>query len=162
MKGTPIGVRILVGIVISAVLAAVVVGFFLAGSPTSRRAERLDDIRVSHLQIIHSAINSHWGIEGRLPETLEALQSPDYYTQSIRDPATDAIYEYRPLTEGRYELCANFQTDSAERQDNPRQPFSEQFWNHGVGRQCYLLEAKVADPGRIPVVPMPTPPESAP
>ncbi len=57
---------------------------------------------------------------------------------SSRDPGTAQVYDFRVLGAEGYELCAHFQRNSA----NPAQGESSDFWSHGVGSQCFQLEAQ--------------------
>jgi hypothetical protein len=54
----------------------------------------------------------------------------------------------------RYELCAVFETSSAEQESQRGVPkaFSEQVWDHEIGRTCFPLEVrKPVDGEPIPV-----------
>src|SRR3989344_5706682 len=142
----PIGMRVFAGAVVAAIVLAVGYGLFLVGTPAQQRLITFDDRRVSDLQQITFAIDSYWERNKKLPDTLENLQDPRYYLQSITDPKTGAPYEYRSVSDASYELCAVFETDSKMRQD-PRavpKPFSEQIWEHGIGRACFTLEVRAS------------------
>jgi hypothetical protein len=134
------------------------VGIFVAGSPGSQRSAGIDDGRISDLRSIHAAINSYWTGNGKLPESLEELQRPDSFIRGITDPVTGVPYEYRMLVDNRYELCASFDTDSSRRREQVDRPFSEQFWNHGAGRQCFNLEPEGKAPIHLEGEQRPTPP----
>jgi hypothetical protein len=50
---------------------------------------------------------------------------------------TEEPYSYRAIDDAsRYELCAVFEADG----ESPE--FSDRFWAHGVGRQCFELDAQ--------------------
>lgn len=148
------GVRIFVGVVVTSMAIVAVYGLTLVGTPASQRLLQFDERRVSDLQQITFAIDGYWERNKKLPETLENLQDPRYYLQSITDPKTGEPYEYQMVSDTAYELCAVFETESSAQQDSRSipKPFSEQIWDHGIGRTCFALE--VREPikeGPIPV-----------
>jgi len=139
------GLKIFVGIVVAAVVTVTVIGLWISGSPAQERARRIDAQRVRDLQSISYAVDAYWNSNDKnLPGTLTDLQNTrDYSVPSIVDPVTGAEYEYRQVTaSGNYELCATFETDSAQDATTPGYRGSEfgPFWDHAVGRTCYQLE----------------------
>ena len=46
-------------------------------------------------------------------------------------------YEYRPLDDRKFELCAVFERESAQ-----ASAFAAGFWSHGAGRRCFQLIAR--------------------
>jgi|SRR6266542_4507228 len=136
------GKYVVVGLVIVAVIAAVVAGLVLLGSPTEARLRQMDRKRVDDLRNISSAIDLYWTREKRLPASLEDLSQQPGLSLNIRDPGTAKPYEYHARAAGSYELCATFERDSAERSG----AHGGDFWSHGAGRQCFQLEAR--DVGR--------------
>ena len=145
-RGKPMAVKIFTAAVVATVTVVVVYGLTLVGTPASQRLLQFDERRVSDLQQITFAIDSYWERNKKLPETLENLQDPRYYLQSITDAKTGMPYEYRIVSENAYELCALFETESSA-QENSRaipKPFSEQIWDHGIGRACFTLEVRAS------------------
>ena len=145
--------RVLVAGIVVIVVAGVGYGIFLMGSPGQQRDLRLDERRIDDLSSLSSNIDTYWKINGELPPSLAEMTGPRYFVRSIEDPETGAPYEYRFTgagagEEAKYELCAVFATDSAERRE-PNRPFSESAWDHGAGRTCFALEAK-ANPNADP------------
>ena len=129
-----------IGLVIAVVIAAVVGGLLLLGSPTKERLQRLDNRRVNDLKLISKAVDAYWTQYKRLPVTLDELsQQPvptlNFCDLNFRDPTTGQLYEYRTLGDSTYELCATFQRNSA--QESPGQ--NRDFWSHGAGRQCFEI-----------------------
>ena len=131
--------------VIGAVMACLVGGFVVAGSPGRARLERLDDIRQSDLQSIAAAMDTLWRERGELAPTLEALsRERTTSVRSILDPDTGQPYEYRITGEKSYELCAVFDLEEEPKKTSAPQLPGSRFWNHGAGRRCFDL--KVSDP----------------
>lgn len=148
------GLRLFAGTVAVAVVAALVAGLVIAGSPLDARARRLDDQRVSDLRSIADAADDYWKQHEALPPDLETLaQERAVRVRSIRDPQTDTPYEYRILGERQYELCATF--DLAHPEAHPRTTYrdpdsrwgrwDERFWDHGPGRTCFEIEVRKDD-----------------
>ena len=115
-----------------AVTIAVITGIYLLGSPLEERARRLDDRRVQDLSGIAQAVDLYWTRESRMPASLDQLRSVTGAGITVADPSTGALYEYRQLDDGKYELCASFEGESRDsnRLDNG-------FWTHRAGRQCF-------------------------
>lgn len=137
--------------IIIVVLAAVVFGFFVAGSPTSRRTERFDERRVQDLSGIQGNVISYWQNKSVLPGSLNELPNDLLGVVVPVDPKTGQPYEYRVLGPLSFQMCAVFETSSTEdvngRKAVPALPMYEtypvypggevQTWDHGVGRTCF-------------------------
>ena len=126
------------------VLGAIAWGFFVVGSPDTRRQERLDERRLEALQAIQQEIQQlvvnpdvPGELRAALPPTLADLVARARMRKiEPEDPETAERYGYRVLTPTTYELCATF--------DLPRDARREVFWNHPAGRHCYVID--VLDP----------------
>ena len=123
---------------VTAVVAAVVAGLFVLGSPTEERARRLDHRRVADLQSIGAATDLYWTRHSRLPASLDDLTAEPGVTINARDPAGSEPYGYQPLDSARYEVCASFEQESGEIARDPERD----LWAHGPGRQCFQFEAE--------------------
>ena len=98
------------------VLVAVFIGYgiVLTGTPGQQRALQFDQRRVSDLQQISYAVDAYWERNKILPVSFEDMKDQSYYyIQSVTDPKTQVVYEYRVLGDMSYELCAVFETDSS-------------------------------------------------
>lgn len=140
-----LGIRAFPWAVIIVVLAAVVFGFFVAGSPSSRRAERFDERRVNDLSLIQSQVISYWQNKSELPSGLDKLPNDILGVVIPRDPKTGNAYEYRVVSDLRFQICATFETSTNEGQNSVKPlpaaypyPGGEvQTWQHGTGRTCF-------------------------
>lgn len=143
------GLRAFAGGIIVAVLAAVVGGLFMAGSPGRARGLQLDRERESHLSQISGAIDRYWNEFEKLPEDLETLEETrGYRIASTRDPETQAPYEYRITGASDYELCATFAAGSDVGEPAPmyrRYGGASKFWEHDAGRDCFSIDVKLQD-----------------
>ena len=136
---------IFLGVVICGVLAAVIYGMTLVGSPGEQRALQFDQRRISDLQQISSAVQVYWEQQKKLPQGFDDLKQQQFtYIESVQDPETQVPYEYRIMGEKTYELCAVFATDSSQVETKTRTPtpFSAEQWNHGIGRACFAREVQ--------------------
>lgn len=126
------------------VLAAIVTGFFIIGSPAKQRAMRFDDQRVQDLQMIQSSIINHWTQKSKTPSQLSELSdSLSGFTPPL-DPSTKQPYEYSRTSDLMFELCATFtypsETNSREKFASAPMPYGGSYmdnWSHGGGRICF-------------------------
>lgn len=144
--------KIFLGVVVLSIVASVVYGFVLVGSPAQQRLAQFDKIRVSDLQNISFAIDAYWERNEQLPEELEDLQKQTSRVRSIQDPKTGELYEYAILGDTTYELCAVFETES---EVDPRAVFRQFPEHHTIGRNCF--EREVQKP--VNALPRPIPAE---
>ena len=134
-----------------AVLTSFSIGMSIAGTPSQQRLLEADDVRIGNLHTIANAVNAWHRREtfrdpqATLPQNLNLLvQSGNLAFTATQDPETHMAYTYRPRMSNQYELCANFM--SAEQPGHMgRMPHSD-FWHHGTGETCYVLDASQAVP----------------
>lgn len=142
MSRTAWGTRVLwaAGLVTATAIAA---GVWIIDSPTQQRLKRLDGARLSELQALEMAARTYWGEHDALPADLATLKAQPGMSVSTTDPSGGPDYSYRPLDATHYELCAQFDTDSA----NGRSPQVMNAWAHPAGKHCFRrsVEAKDSD-----------------
>jgi hypothetical protein len=117
------GIYISVGIMTALVLAAVIYGFVVVGSPWAVRGYKLDDTRVSDFSTIQSAAQEFYNSNNRLPNSIAELASSTvgsyYATQNIfTDPSTQQAYDYKVTSATGYQLCTTFAASSQEESQN--------------------------------------------
>lgn len=140
------------------VLAALVGGFVVMGSPFAQRDYRLDETRVNDLSQIQWEIVNYWQNKDELPDELSMLEDSLRAFRVPTDPITGAPYEYTKTGELSFELCAVFARGS--RDDGiGRGPFPDRLgssdtflggennWEHDAGRQCF---ERTIDPDFFP------------
>jgi hypothetical protein len=125
------------------VVVSVIAGVILVGSPAQGRLERLDAGRIEDLKGIMLAMDLFWSRNERLPASLEELTEDPRVQVNTVDPGSAEPYEYYPLDEDAYELCASFDGESAA----PGRRTPADFWSHGVGRQCFKLSVDTSGRG---------------
>lgn len=156
----PVGVRkeFLYGTALL-VLAAIVYGFIVMGSPAAIRKLRFDERRVQDLQNIQWQIVNYWQQKGRFPKELAELEDPISGYRNPTDPRTREPYEF-VLGEGNsFELCATFELSSnggSTRISAPHpikarlEKLFNEDWKHGAERTCF---ERTIDPELYPVRP---------
>ena len=70
------------------IVATIVGGFFIIGSPQYQRELRLDQERLQNLQRIQGQVVSYWQETERLPEDLEEMEDPIVGFTAPMDPVT--------------------------------------------------------------------------
>ena len=133
------------------VLASIISGFFIIGTPAVQRDRRFDEERVSDLQILQSEIVSYWDRKDALPQNLSDLENSISGFTVQKDPETAESYEYRVIDSLTFELCATFKRSNNDFgvvsvTTDPhlyRGISSRQNWEHGEGRTCF---ERIIDP----------------
>lgn len=126
-------------------LAAVVAGLWINGSPADHRDRRVDEVRVADLRALEVVVGNYHGREGRLPSTLEQMvqRLADDAPRSLKDPEDGQPYGFRALDANRFELCATFRQASDQAADAVRLG-GIRPWQHGAGRHCFIREVESA------------------
>jgi hypothetical protein len=133
-------------------VAAIVLGFVLVGSPMQQRLVRLDETRVSDLQLIQNEVVNFYATKHTLPASLRELSTSLNGFNAPVDPETSAAYEYIPAADAineirNFELCASFATTDIGTTlksgvyPEPRSVYIDPVyggnWSHTTGRVCF-------------------------
>lgn len=142
--------KVLAAIVSSVILAGIVSGFFIVGSPATQRKMRFDDIRIGNLQSLQWEIVNFWQMKRRLPKTFSELKNDISGFIPPEDPETSASYGYRIKSALEFELCAKFSLPSPSLKDDAQaklghmpiyEPMGmygqQQNWTHEEGEKCF-------------------------
>ncbi len=138
------------------VLAAIVYGFIVMGSPATIRKLRFDERRVSDLQTIQWQVVNYWQQKGYLPEKAENLADPISGFVLPVDPETGGPYVYLRGKETGFTLCATFGLPSNQERKDISAPhpvkarlegFFNENWEHPASRACF---ERTIDPDRYP------------
>ena len=131
------------------VVASIVVGFFVIGTPAEQRAKRFDEQRVGDLQVLQNQVVNYWVQKQVLPASLNDLQDSISGFLVPQDPASGAAYEYRIASPLSFELCAIFKTSTKDFKvayKGARSFYIEpvyygssfqQNWDHEAERTCF-------------------------
>ena len=132
------GQALLLAIVTAVVVAAVVMGFLALGTPGEARKDELDRKRIQDLRNLSNGIHFLWNDHRELPpKSLEAWMNGRPLKGDMLDPVTHRPYGYTNLGDGKFELCATFDTEVKEADlDYDRE------WAHPAGPHCFQLDVK--------------------
>ncbi|MDE1940550.1 MAG: hypothetical protein KGI66_00320 [Patescibacteria group bacterium] len=122
------------------ILAAIVGGFLIVGSPGQQRAEMFDAQRIADLQNLQNEIMAYAQRAGSLPPNLQALAAGLYGQPNAQpygykapvDPETAAPYGYSVTSSTTFEVCADFSTD-----DSGGDLGGNLDWRHPAGHHCF-------------------------
>ena len=138
--------KLIGGFVALIVVATIVGGFFIVGSPFEARLLKIDERKVSDLTNIQYQLVNFWQYKQALPETLEELNDPLSGFVVPIDPETSAPYVYVRTSHSSFKLCATFNAESREYVSAPVMDASEN-WKHVAGEVCF---DRTIDPERYP------------
>lgn len=147
-------------IVVSVVIVATIIwGFAVMGSPQSQRLFRYDNQKINDLQNLQWQVISYWQMNGAIPKDLGELTSSQQYIVPT-DTQLEKNYEYKPTGLMTFDLCADFNKEDMTNQYQYADvapmgyPNSAKVsvvqnnnWNHRAGRQCF---SRVIDPVAYP------------
>ncbi|GMU74383.1 MAG: hypothetical protein AMXMBFR44_5800 [Candidatus Campbellbacteria bacterium] len=132
------------------VLAAVIAGFSVAGSPGEIRELRFDELRIADLQSIQWQVTEYYQRHKTLPADLGALQDDISGYRAPVDPKTGEAYEYAVKSQQTltFELCATFGASTIDATSSYAEPSGETF-RHEAGRVCFT---RTIDPLAYPIL----------
>lgn len=149
---------IVLGVII---LALIVWGFAIFGSPAKQRKLRVDSQKISDLQGIQWQIVTYWQQKQVMPQNLDALTDPISNYAVPKDSETGLAYEYKRTGEKNFELCAIFNLASNDTKysaliSDRSTPISypenmgsvSENWKHAAGRTCFerTIDAELYPP----------------
>lgn len=126
------------------ILASIIYGFTIMGTPGHQRDIRTDVRRTEDLQLIQNSVSNFWFTKNILPANLGEIKSRDNI--NTKDPQTGADYEYVVIDKVNFELCADFKTED---NSTMNQYYIGGNWNHKVGRTCFPRNARELNKGMI-------------
>lgn len=145
------------------VLASIVSGFFIMGTPGQIRLYRFDDQKVQDLTNIQYQVVNYYQQKGKLPATLEELVDPLSGNSIPTDPQSRDAYKYSVKSPLTFELCATFnaETQRGSQYDRsvPTMPSASMNgeyyedlyslpWTHEAGEKCFT---RTIDPDKYPL-----------
>ncbi|MEK7069521.1 MAG: DUF5671 domain-containing protein [Patescibacteria group bacterium] len=158
-------IKLVAWVVSFGVLASIVGGFFIMGSPAVLRMKKFDERRVGDLQNIQYQIVNFYQRKGDLPTNIEDVKDPlSGFGNIPNDPETNVSYDYKKIGKLEFELCAIFGLDNNNNNNSNvsgknaiSKPvrydtfgvFVNENWQHKAGKQCF--ERKI-DPELYPIL----------
>lgn len=149
MLPTPFAIRFVRWAFCLLIVASIIAGLLVSGSPATQRRYALDQQRLNQLSQIHYGLEQYARLhEGTLPTNInDLIQEQPHLNQTILDPATAIPFAYRPLTTtSTYEICATFDLPTSP-EDTYSAPYpvvqgdssSLLRLGHTAGNTCYTL-----------------------
>ncbi|MFA5934927.1 MAG: DUF5671 domain-containing protein [Candidatus Paceibacterota bacterium] len=136
--------RISLYIVSAIILASIAYGIFTIGLPSTQRARKMDETRISNLMSIQSEIvYNQWQKAGTVPTSLDSLNDPISNYVVPTDPETSQSYEYKKISEKSFEICATFSTGNKTTDQFKKSEaisyngVESENWQHDPGRYCF-------------------------
>lgn len=127
-----------IALLVSVVVAAVIAGIYVIGSPAEQRLRRMDETRTQDLIATTYALDAYWRRNQQLPASLDELLQDRDASAILAGIDVQSTQEYMPRGPATYELCAVFNRPSSESRAEP----GGVFWSHGEGRECFVLEVE--------------------
>ncbi len=137
------------------VIAVIIGGFFIMGSPSAQREIRLDQQQVSDLQTIQYQIVSYWQQNQQLPATLSALENDVMGYGMPVAPEDRPAYSYTRDSELSFTICATFGQDSGVYSASHAQSYGivgSPTWEYSAGEHCF---ERTIDPALVKPVAQP-------
>ncbi|MFA6184055.1 MAG: DUF5671 domain-containing protein [Parcubacteria group bacterium] len=144
--------------VIGVVGLSIILGFVASGSPQTQRMRGFDNTRSRDLESLATCIDNYANEHKSLPESLNVLAKDSSYSycSNKKDPETGNPYSYKitnktikngNITEGEFELCANFSLSSEGNNNGVAYNYNNSKWyKHSSGKNCNIENA-VLDKG---------------
>jgi hypothetical protein len=139
------------------VVATIVAGFFIVGTPQQAHRMRLDEQRVSDLMSIQSQVTYFYQQKRVVPSSLSQLQDPLLGFVVPVDPSTGVAYEYAKTSDLAFQLCATFAEEGSYNDYGmsraavayPTKPYgnTQDTWEHSAGHVCF---ERMIDPDFYP------------
>lgn len=139
------------------VIASIVAGFFIMGTPGEVRLIRYDAQKVADLQNIQYQVVNYWQQKQMLPQNLDEIYDPISGMEIPKDPQSMESYRYEKTGDMTFKLCATFNTEVT---DDRSTPIYDEFgktgenWRHSTGEVCF---DRTIDPDRYPPFEKPIP-----
>src|SRR3989344_4942832 len=122
------------------VILAIILGFFVLGTPAEARQYRMDERRVGDLQNIQSQLTYYFQQKQSLPVELAELEDPLIGFEVPMDPTTGEPYTYKRHSPLDFGLCAIFEKESragGPRVAKPYGSYGGESWEHAAGEACF-------------------------
>lgn len=129
------------------IVVTFVFSFSIIGSPFKQYDYRLDEQRIQNLIDITQQVIYHRQNFNDVPISLDQIAMKGFIVP--RDPKTQQTYEFRRISDMKFELCANFKFETRPIDINARNRVQKQIlpgsmqayeWEHGIGKTCFERE----------------------
>ncbi len=133
--------KVWMGVFFLIILSSVVWGFSVIGSPRNQQLLKYDEQKVNDLSNLSYQIESYYLNNQTLPDALGNMMNGNYYVAPV-DPQNQKPYEYKKVDNLHYELCAEFNKDSSDKNSMYNTPAIydsrlDSQWTHPAGEYCF-------------------------
>lgn len=118
------------------IIAVFVSSWFFVEPPKLARERKVDNLLLNNIYSVESYINNYYDQNKKLPDNFIELRQGlgiNFDDKSFFDPITGEEIQYNKLEDLKFELCANFRTDSYESEKNRSYPVY-----YGDGSKVYI------------------------
>lgn len=122
------------------ILATVIAVIVLTPSPAEHRQVQRDNAVLSDLEQLDQVIERWHGEHATLPADLARLADQPGMSLALAPADGGPAYIYRPLADGRYQLCAQFLTDTADTRYGRVFPAERA---HAAGQHCFARRVRL-------------------
>lgn len=140
-KLTSMNRKVWLGLSLFLILGSIIWGFAVLGSPRTQQLIKYDQQKMTDLQNIASQVEYYYQMKNVLPASLSDLATSNNYYAIPTDLQNKKPYEYKKTGNSTYEICAEFNKESAKNNGGHTQPtysnYGLIYWNHPAGRYCF-------------------------
>jgi hypothetical protein len=145
--------KIIAWFIITLVLASIIIGFVVMGSPMKQRERKIDNQRITDLQSIFYSVENYYREFRTMPKVLEDLKGMSVSMATFPiDPATREPYIYEYSEGTRFKLCATFSEPLEGVYSNQVTPYyaygMNNDWDHSAGYYCFIRNVGYVDTER--------------
>ena len=135
------------------IIIILISGFIFAESPKETRKRKMDNLILEKFDNIDYALNDYYIDNNKLPENLNILTKDMLYLidDDIQYIQSDKIIEYKILADKQYSLCAEFNFDNINT-NNQDYSYFENDWPHKAGYQCLSKKVRDKDGATLPPI----------
>lgn len=120
------------------VIAAIVVGFMVIGSPRTQRLVKYDEVKLSNLRTIADEVRYYYERNNVLPATLaEVAQTNSYGGLVYTDTQFERPYTYIVVDAKTFQVCAEFNRDSQNLNTTKAYTGFETWSTYKAGEFCF-------------------------
>lgn len=130
------------------ILASIIYGFTIMGTPAHQRDIRTDMKKIQDLQNMQSFISNYYVTKLILPANLSDIEAQSGAIP--KDPQTGLDYEYKVTDKNNFELCSSFKTSSTGAGYISTPYYYNSNWDYKAGNVCFKRNIQELTKGMMP------------
>ncbi|MFC1612881.1 DUF5671 domain-containing protein [Patescibacteria group bacterium] len=123
------------------VMITLISGFIFIDSPMNTRMKKQDSEILNQFNSLKYAVENFYSSKKRLPQNLDELLngSTNLSNKDIVNQVDGKKFNYKILSEDRYQLCSNFMASNMDDIEECYYPYGslDEQWEHGEGYKCF-------------------------